>query len=58
MRPHALLHDRPFTVRGQEETVVVNPEPVLHRGGIHFRRHAAVIGETVAVHVETRPDLP
>ena len=46
---HALLDDRPLTLAGDEETVVVDAEAILDRGRINLRRHAAVVGEPRAV---------
>src|SRR5437762_11237271 len=46
---HDLLYDRPLAFAGDEEAVMIDPEPVLDCGGINFRCHATVVGEASAV---------
>ncbi len=46
---HALLHHHPFSVVGDDETVQIEVEPVLHGGTIHFRHQPAGTGQRIAI---------
>src|SRR4051812_3475293 len=46
---HSLLDDRPLSVGGDEEAVVIDAESILDRGRVYLRRHTAVVGEPSAV---------
>ena len=50
---HALLHDRPFAVVGDEESVQVEIETVLDGGAVNFGNKAARAGQFGGVETDT-----
>ena len=50
---HALLHDRPLAVVGDEESVQIEIEAVLDRGAVDLGDEAARAGKLGAVETDT-----
>ena len=53
---HALLHHRPVAVVGDDETVQVEIEAVLHGGAIDLGHETAGLRELAAVEADLVPD--
>ena len=54
---HALLHDDPMAVVGDDEAVQVEIEPVLHRRAIDFGDQPAGLGQRIAIEADAAADL-
>ena len=55
---HALLHDGPLAVVGDEEAMEVEIEAVLHGGAVDLRDEAACAGEPGAVEADALAEQP
>jgi hypothetical protein len=54
---HALLHNDPVAVVGDDEAVQIQLEPVLHSGTVDLRHQAAGCGERCSIKAYAAPDL-
>ena len=54
---HALLHDDPIAVVGDDEAVEVKVEAVLHGGAVHLGDQPARLRQRRAVEADARADV-
>src|SRR5262245_14761199 len=49
---HALLHDHPLRVIGDDEAVQVQIETILHSCAVHLRHQSACLGQFAAIEAD------